>query len=295
MPVPSPYIFISHSTKDNPFTTYLAEQLRTAGFNVWVDVDSIPAASTWLREIEKAVTDCAAVIVVLSKVARESEWVERETLLAMDLGKPLFIALIEDMPLPLHLLNRQFSDFRTDHDQASQNLITALKQVMAGQPAPDQAAETLSPEPDEDNFFDYLAQLPDGEENALIARDLHTWATDHADSVSFGGKFAPGLHVNVQQGGNTVKVFSIWGYPRQPKAQVQFQYLSDVPPYDQRQLRVSTLQSLNRLLPEDEQLIEDSADRRPTLPLNQALNTAEKLETFKQIMAEIIDNLQSGE
>ncbi len=48
MPVPSPYIFISHSTKDNIFAHDLSGGLREAGFNVWLDLDSIrEVRNTW--------------------------------------------------------------------------------------------------------------------------------------------------------------------------------------------------------------------------------------------------------
>lgn len=109
----NPYIFMSHSSVDREFTTLLAERLTNAGFRCWLDVNDIPDGSTWMREIEKAVIGCGAQVVVMSKDARESEWVERETLLAMSLRKPLFIVRIDDEPLPLHLINRQYTDFRT--------------------------------------------------------------------------------------------------------------------------------------------------------------------------------------
>src|SRR5215216_1571612 len=107
----NPYIFISHSSVDREFATLLAERLEEVGFRCWVDANDIPDGSTWMREIEKAVRACGALIVVMSKDARESEWVERETLLGMELRKPLFIVRIDDEPLPLHLINRQYTDY----------------------------------------------------------------------------------------------------------------------------------------------------------------------------------------
>ena len=91
-----PYIFMSHSSHDRDFTTGLAERLQEAGLRCWVDVDDIPDGSTWMREIQKAVEGCGALLVVMSKDGRELEWVERETLLAMELRKPLFIARIDE-------------------------------------------------------------------------------------------------------------------------------------------------------------------------------------------------------
>lgn len=294
MAVKKPYIFISHSSQDKDSTQFMAAQLREAGYNVWVDVDSIPDGSTWPREIEKGVRNCGAMVVILSKLARDSEWVERETLLAMDLRKPLFIALTEDLPLPLHLLNRQFTDFRQDREAAARKLLDALEEISLTDPAINQPP-VLSPQPDEDNFFKYLEQLPQGKENALIARELYKWTKKFADSITFGGKFTPGFHARIKQGDDETTVFSLWAYARQPAVQLQFQYLSGAAPYTDRRLRLSTLASLNRLLPERDRLLSEKADRRPTLPLIPTLNNAENMETFQEIIAEIFDNLRSVE
>jgi len=284
-------IFISHSTKNNDFAEYLAEGLREAGFDVWIDLDSIRDGAPWLRSIETAIHICESVVVVMSKIARESEWVEREVLLAMDLKKRLYIALVEDMPLPLHLINRQFTDFRDGDAKARAKALKKLIHSLRGTP-PKRTPKPLSPTPDKSNFFKYVDQLP-GEHNALIARDVFKWATTHADIVEFGGKVTPGFHARVELGGDTwVTVFSLWAYKATPAVQVQFQYLSDHEPYTDHSLRLSTLQSLNRIMPENERLLEDSADRRPTLPL-ETLSTADHLELFKQIMAEVMNTLRA--
>ena len=284
------YIFISHSTGDNDFTRRLAKDLNDAGLETWIDLDSIESGERWLLAIQKAIEGCGASVVVMSRAARDSEWVEREALLAMDLKKPIHTALVEDIPLPLHLINRQYTDFRGDYDAAVEALTGALW-ALDRSAAPRRLPRRLAPEPNRENFFEYVAQLPGGVDNSLISQDLYQWAAHYADAVEFGGKVTPGFHVRVHIGGDDLTVFSVWAYPRQPAAQVQFQYLMDYAPYDNRRLRRSTLKSLNRLLVDA--LVDEKADRRPTLPLTQALDTAEKLELFKQVMAEIIDNLRS--
>lgn len=282
------HIFISHSTRDNTFTRFLADSLTLVGFDVWVDFDDIVSGDRWVQTIQKAVEDCESIIVVMSRAARDSEWVEREALLAMDLGKRLYIAQIEDMPLPLHLLNRQFTDFRNPDDKQRQQAARKLAAALRKSP-PRTAPKKLSAEPDRDNFFKYLEQLP-GTHNATIARDLYRWAKDYADTVEFGGKITPCFHVRVQLGDQNVIVFSVWAYARQPAVQVQFQYLMDHQPYDDARLRKSTLWSLNRVAPRP--LMNDQAHRRPTIPL-ESLARGDNLTQFKQIMAEIIDNLRS--
>jgi hypothetical protein len=285
------HVFISHSNTDNAITEALADHLQQAGINIWIDRKNIKSGDRWLRSIQKALEACHAVVIVMSRAARDSEWVEREALLAMDLRKPIYIARIEDMPLPLYLINRQYTDFVQDADRAREDLIDALLALDDGA-APRRLPASRSPLPNQQNFFEYVAQLPGGESNEWIARDLFRWGQSLADAVEFGGKITPGFHVRVHIGEDDVTVFSLWAFARQPAVQVQLQYLSEFPPYDNRKVRLSTLRSLNRLM--DEPFLDDRADRRPTLPLQEALDTADKLETFKQIISEIIDNLRGN-
>jgi hypothetical protein len=292
----TPYIFLSHSTRDDDFTASLDQRLRSAGFRTWVDIENIPEGSTWPREIQKAVEDCGAMVVVMSKHGRESEWVERETLLAMDLRKPLFIALIEDIPLPIHLVNRQHTDFSKRPEQATKRLIAALQKISLTEPQPEakkpREAAKLSPEPNQHNFFKYLEQLPDGGQNAAIARNLHQIAVSCGDSVQFSGWSTPCFHARVKLKQGEVSAFSVWAYSRQPGVEVPLQYLQNHPPYDERQLRLSTLDALNRLLPDGEKFPDDRADLRPTLPLARAFATRQALDAFSQLVTEIVDNLK---
>lgn len=294
MPPEQPYIFLSHSSTDRDFTLKLAEQLTEAGFRCWVDVQAIPDGSTWAREIERAVSGCGAMIVVMSKDARDSEWVERETLLAMDLRKPIFIARIDDTPLPIHLINRQFSDFRKRPEQALKRLIAALGKVSLTAPLPapnarEQAKQ--SPYPNPHNFFNYLEQLPEGEENARVARVLFDWAKDNADSITFSGRSEPAFHAHVWIGAGGVVVFSVRSFSKQPAVEVPLQYLMPFPPYDDRERRLDVVRRLNEFAPEP--LDDSRADRRPNIPLS-ALRVDGALDAFKLLLGDLFAALRQG-
>ncbi len=291
-----PYIFISHSSTDSEFTVYLASRLLEAGYTPWIDVESIPDGSSWLREIQKAVEGCGAMIVVMSKAAGESEWVERETLLAMDLRKPLFVALIENVAMPLHLINRQYTDFRKKRDTAMNRLLTALKAVSLTEPAPEPRpteAARLSPNPNEHNFFKFLEQLPNGRTCASVARSLHEWAREHVDAVTFSGRAHPAFHTHIWLGPGGILLFSVRAYPQQPAVEVQMQYLKDFPPFEARAERLALLDQFNRLMPPDEQFTEDRADKRPNLPLVSALAPDAHLDAFKHLMSDVIERLRA--
>jgi hypothetical protein len=93
--------------------------------------------------------------------------------------------------------------------------------------------------------------------------------------------------------GGAVTVFSVWAYSREPAVEIPFQYLQSVPPYDERQLRLSTLDALNRLMPDGEKFPDDRANRRPNIPLVRVLGKAGVQADFEQIIQEIVANLRA--
>jgi hypothetical protein len=298
MRVQPPYVFISHSSRDNDITRTIAEQLQQAGLRVWVDFHTLRSGDRWVREIQTGVERAAAVLVIMSRAARESEWVERETLLALDLRLPLFIALIEPVPLPLHLITRQYTDFRDDMGAALSSLLPPLQDALQAPNNPAQPQPTLpvmSPDANEHNFFEYLSQMPDGDMLALIARELYQWALQHVDQVEFGsGRINPGFHARMQHsdGEKWITVFSVMAYLRNPVVQIPLDHLRRYPPFSSQSEREQLLEQLNRLLPADEQLAPERADRRPTLPLISAFDTAEELEQFKHILMNLCYKLR---
>jgi hypothetical protein len=292
-----PYLFISHSSRDHKFTEYLAARLTEAGYRCWVDVESIPDGSTWPREIQKAVENCGALVVIMSDHARLSEWVERETMLALQLRKPVFIARVDDAPLPIHLINRQFSDFRKRREQALKKFIASLAAVSLTEPQPKptpREEKRLSPRPNEHNFFRYVEQLPNGAENARIARDLFAFGQVNADSITFSGRSAPAFHTHVWVGPGGVLVFSVRAYASHPAVEVPLQYFKEFPPYNTQEARQKVLNVFNRLLPPTEQLDDSRADRRPNIPLLPSLATADNLDAFKTVLGEIMQNLRNS-
>ncbi|MCS7072243.1 MAG: toll/interleukin-1 receptor domain-containing protein, partial [Anaerolinea sp.] len=118
-----PYLFISHASTDTEYTDYLVNRLRAIGYRLWVDADSVPPGTAWVRAIEDGISRCSALIVILSAAARASEWVEREVLLAYELRKPVFVTLFEDVPLPIWAINRQYSDFRRRREAGLNKLL----------------------------------------------------------------------------------------------------------------------------------------------------------------------------
>lgn len=290
----SPYIFISHASVDTKYTDYLADALKAAGYRCWVDVESIPAGSSWAREIEKGVTGCGALIVILSAAARASEWVEREVLLAYNLGKPVFVALFEDITLPIWAVNRQYSDFRKRRDAGLKKLMTALSAISLTETIPLTPAQEkkLSPLPNEANYFKYLEKTYSPQVSE-IARSLFGWMRENCDNVSFSGRREPAVHAHVYVGPGGVLIASLRAYRANPAIELPLSYLTEFPPYDQRETRLKVVRTLNTLFDPGQGLADDRADRRPTIPLLPALATPERRAVVTGVLGEIVDHLRA--
>lgn len=282
------HIFISHSSDDNAITAEIADSLTAADLRVWVDFDGVTPGDSWYDQIETRIRDCDVFLLVWSHAARRSRWVRKEMLSAIEQNKPLRVVRVDDEPLGLAIVDVQHIDLTTDQDGGIRRLVANLRRTGERQSPP--RPRTLPEVPDKRNFFKYMAQLPDGATAAMIARDLYDWGRRVA-VVDFGGRLTPGFHVRAAvdaPDAETVTVLSVWAYRRRPSAQVYFNNLLPYPPYDSRAMRRSLLASLDALA--DDGLLPDQADRAPTIPLS-ALDSAARLETFKKIIEEIIDNL----
>lgn len=116
--VRSPYVFLSHNSKDKKFVRGLAHQLRKAGIRVWLDEAEIKVGESLIEKLRQAIDSVDFLIVVLSQASVESAWVQKEVDIAMNQEiksrkiKVLPI-LKETVPLPGFLEGKLYLDFST--------------------------------------------------------------------------------------------------------------------------------------------------------------------------------------
>lgn len=73
----TPRVFVSHATADAQFANRLAEDLRSAGADVWLD-SSHMGAGDFVARINNALQSRDVVVLVLSPAAIQSNWVSQE-------------------------------------------------------------------------------------------------------------------------------------------------------------------------------------------------------------------------
>ncbi|MCY4464752.1 MAG: toll/interleukin-1 receptor domain-containing protein [Chloroflexi bacterium] len=274
-----PSIFISHSNQDNALTEPVVERLRAAGMGIWIDYENIRGGAEWLCEIEAGIARCDAVLVILSQASAASVWVKRECLYAFQLRKPLLVAVVADLLIPLHLINLQYCDLRAP--QGMSKLLESLRALLSADREAEHAHGAISDRPLESNFFPYLAQLPQGDIAALVARDLYAFAQHNADAVEFAGQKRPGFHARLHVGGRRVTWFSVWAYRKQPAVQLPLN----------RWAKTANIEP-SEILREWQALLPLAERQQATMPLR-TLDSADKLESFKSIVLEVKRRLRS--
>lgn len=139
---------------------------------------------------------------------------------------------------------------------------------------------------DEPSFLEDIERRQ-GPEDLEVARQIIEWSRSHlprftwGKGASFGG-FSPAL----DRGGHSYLPFYMWTNGRM---QIQFQYMSGMPPFDQVAMREEFLRRLNEV--PGIQIPSDAIDRAPGLPLK-VLATPEAmatlLATFEWFLSEAV-------
>src|SRR4051794_20869920 len=109
--------FLSYSRNDQEFALRLAADLRAQGIQLWVDQLDIRPSEHWDRAIERAVSSCRGLIVILSPRSVASDNVADEISYAIGAGKPVMPIMIEWCDLPLRITRMHVIDATGPYDK----------------------------------------------------------------------------------------------------------------------------------------------------------------------------------
>jgi hypothetical protein len=119
-------IFVSHSWDDKPLVRDLESRLREAGAEVWVDHAKVRGGDNLPKRISDALDWCDTLLLLWSKAAAESKWVEKEWTCAISLERTVIPCQLDATRLPPLLANLLYVDLR-DREPGVERLMTALK------------------------------------------------------------------------------------------------------------------------------------------------------------------------
>ena len=104
------HVFISYSHEDFEFVENLQLRLEKVGFETWLDEERLTAGEDWREEIDAAIKDSFALLLVLTPKSLESRYVTYEWSVALGTGKkviPLLLIQVDDEKLHPRLDRRQ--------------------------------------------------------------------------------------------------------------------------------------------------------------------------------------------
>jgi hypothetical protein len=120
-------VFFSYSRKDTAFALTLAQEVRSAGADIWIDQLDIRAGDLWDVEIEKALVNASCVLVILSPFSVASDNVQDEIAFALDAEKTIIPVILEPCTIPFRLRRWMHIDFSKNYEEGLEHLMAALK------------------------------------------------------------------------------------------------------------------------------------------------------------------------
>jgi formylglycine-generating enzyme required for sulfatase activity len=124
-------IFISHSSADASSALKLAEDLKRAGVEVWLDEWEIGVGERITQAIQEGLHKATHLAVWLTSASVESGWVEREwqSKYGSEIASGsivVFPLLAEDCDIPLLLKDKRYADFRGDYAKGLGDLLKVV-------------------------------------------------------------------------------------------------------------------------------------------------------------------------
>ena len=105
------HVFISYHHDDGDFAENLISRIEKAGFETWVDDARLHGGEDWRTEIDQAIKDAFALIVIMTPEARSSEYVTYEWAFAWGAGVKVIPVLNKDTKLHPRLEALQYLNF----------------------------------------------------------------------------------------------------------------------------------------------------------------------------------------
>src|ERR1051326_2105568 len=118
--------FVSYARVDGDFALKLAQDLRAAGVNLWLDQLDILGGERWDHAIEKALAECGAMIAVLSPESLASNNVLDEISYALEASKTVVPLLLRPCAIPFRLRRVQHVNFVSSYGSGLSHLLRSL-------------------------------------------------------------------------------------------------------------------------------------------------------------------------
>ncbi|MBZ0286703.1 MAG: toll/interleukin-1 receptor domain-containing protein, partial [Anaerolineae bacterium] len=125
------HVFISYAPENFEFADLLVRWLERYGFTPWIDSASeeMPAGKDWRQEIDDAIRDAFALIVLMSPDSRSFEYVTYEWTFALGVGVKVIPLIVDATELPPRLKALPHFEFTNRGAYPWHRLLAALNEI----------------------------------------------------------------------------------------------------------------------------------------------------------------------
>jgi hypothetical protein len=166
------HVFISHCREDRKFAKGCQTKLREKGLTAWRD-ESIPGGEDWRRQIDKAIKEAFAVVVVITPASKASEYVTYEWAFAWGAGVKVIPVLLKKTQIHPRLESLQYLDF-TRRARPWDELFDLLQEAKASKPQ-----EPKTPKREPVTIENKNQQMAYAQMMAALNDEKWTWRTIH--------------------------------------------------------------------------------------------------------------------
>lgn len=135
-------IFISHASQDLDFANQLRVDLNIIGHNPWIDSYEIRPGENIVTRIQEGIKDCKYAIVIMSRAAMESRWVDNEWKESLwqshKEGRLRIVPILkEKCDIPIFLQSIKYADFTQSYAVGFSMLCMKLRMALVNPRLPD--------------------------------------------------------------------------------------------------------------------------------------------------------------
>ena len=124
-------IFISYHHNDGDFAENLNTKLRESGFDTWMDEAGLACGDDWRTEIDHAIGEAGALILVMTPDSLASSYVTYEWAFALGAGVDIIPIMLKETDVHPRLEMIQYLDFTNRRARPWDRLIDDLERICA--------------------------------------------------------------------------------------------------------------------------------------------------------------------
>jgi hypothetical protein len=122
----APYYFISYCRQEVTFADSFSRELEKRGIRTWVDFRNLVPGHAWQPQLDDAVKNAAAILLVVSRASMSSLPVKDEWTKSLATGERIILIIMEPCQLDPSLAELEWVDFTRRFDRAMDQLIEFL-------------------------------------------------------------------------------------------------------------------------------------------------------------------------